>query len=340
MARRVTIIATLALLTLALAAAPSSAAGVVNGNFQQGLTGWSVLTEDGSNGAWITYTGTSSSFGGGPYPSAIDGSSAISDQTGPMSSVLYQDVLLKSGYKHKLKFKYWYLNNDGQWSVPNPLTYSRLAFPNQQLVIDVLKGGAAPDSANASDVLATFLSTKPGDPIQVADWTDGQIDLSALAGQTVRLRFLNVNNQGNLRLGLDNVALESVDAVKPKVTGFKADPSRILRLGYGTNFRFGSSESAKASLTFKKCVKRGSKTTCSRVKGSLKGQAKKGANKIRFRGKLGGRWLATGSYRVTIVLTDSAGNKSVARTTNLTVLPASASNREAVAGSVDLAAGP
>ena len=54
--------------------------------------------------------------------------------------------------------------------------------------------------------------------------------------------------------------------------------------------------------------------------GSFTADGKAGANTTKFSGKLGRRKLKRGPYIATAVATDSAGGKSLARTTRFTIV--------------------
>ena len=53
--------------------------------------------------------------------------------------------------------------------------------------------------------------------------------------------------------------------------------------------------------------------------GSLKRNAKPGTTKVTFRGKVGRKKLAAGSYRLTLRAVDAAGNKSKSKTASFKV---------------------
>jgi hypothetical protein len=55
------------------------------------------------------------------------------------------------------------------------------------------------------------------------------------------------------------------------------------------------------------------------VAGSFTHTGKNGANSFKFTGRLGGRKLAPGTYRLTGVPTDAAGNRGLARYARFTI---------------------
>jgi hypothetical protein len=203
--------ATLAVvLTLAISGT-SSAATVVNGGFETGtFSGWTVVDQEGSffGGQWFVYSGTATPFNFFPIPAPPEGTfAATTDQGGPGSHVLYQDVALEAGFRHVLSFDVYYNNQNGAFATPDTLDFN--VFPNQQYRIDVLRAGADPFSVAAGDVLATVFRTQVGDPPTLAP-TRVTFDLSAFAGTTVRLRFAEVDNQLFFNASVDNVVIESV----------------------------------------------------------------------------------------------------------------------------------
>jgi hypothetical protein len=130
------------------------------------------------------------------------------------------------------------------------------------------------------------------------------------------------------------------DTTKPVASGFAASPSTfavgpkatplVAKVARGTTFKFQLSEAGSVAITIarqlpgkrsgKRCVaptkKLRKKKSCKRYKtvGTLKRTGVAGANMVAFSGRLAKRALALGRYRATIVATDAAGNKSVAKT--------------------------
>jgi len=93
----------------------------------------------------------------------------------------------------------------------------------------------------------------------------------------------------------------TVDSAPPTVSGLKAR-RRMLR--------FRSSEKARVSVSIRR-VRRGRSAL---VVKRLRGTAKRGANRMRIKGR-----LARGRYRVVITARDAAGNRSAPKTTKLVV---------------------
>lgn len=117
----------------------------------------------------------------------------------------------------------------------------------------------------------------------------------------------------------------------------KAKASRAgKRAPAGSVLRFSLSESAAVAVTVsralpgrkqgRRCVapgkaKRGA-ARCTRKlpRGTLRAAAGKGANKVPFSGKVGGRKLAPGRYRATLTARDAGGNASEPRNAGFTIV--------------------
>lgn len=218
-----------------LLALPALAAAttVVNGNFETGsLAGWSQVsdTEISEDGAWFAYSGTANPFEVGespPVPAPPQGSfAAITAQGGPGARFLYQDVALEPGYSHVLTLIAYY-QSIAALVTPEPNVLSAAGEPNQQYRIDVIKPTAPIDTLEPADILATVLQTETGDPETMAAKTM-TADLTAFGGQTVRLRFSEVDNKGFFNAGVDAV---SISGPPPPPPAAPAPPSNAFTFG-------------------------------------------------------------------------------------------------------------
>jgi hypothetical protein len=199
--------------------APTTSAGaatVVNGDFESGtLNGWRVVNDPAGEqtGDWYAYTGTILPFGSEPTvpPPPAGNFAAITAQEGKGSHILFQDVALEAAYTHQLSLIAYYDSRFNPPETPEPNTLrveGELDPSNQQYRVDVIKPSASIFSLAPSDVLTTVFATQTGDPEEVGPATY-TADLTPFAGQTVRLRFAEVNNQGSLHAGVDNVSIKS-----------------------------------------------------------------------------------------------------------------------------------
>ncbi len=120
-------------------------------------------------------------------------------------------------------------------------------------------------------------------------------------------------DNGQTRTGVAKLAVR--DRQKPVLTKAKAKPKRFKaatrrKPKRGTNVTFTLSEAASVRLTAERCAKR-KRGRCVRwkaLKGGLTKAGVKGANKVRFNGRLRGKALAAGAYRLALKPTDAAGN--------------------------------
>jgi len=199
-----------------LAPGGAAAATVVNGGFESGsLNGWQVHRTMEA-GDWFAYTGTSEPIAknrNSPLPQAPpEGAyAAIADEANPDTLILYQDVALPAGKREKLSLLA-YFNSLQPIAVPATGTLSvdaetLLAEPNQQYRIDVMRPEAPLESVDPADILSTVFRAAPGSrklaPTRIT------ADLSAFAGQTVRLRFAVAAHEDLLAAGIDSVVVSS-----------------------------------------------------------------------------------------------------------------------------------
>jgi hypothetical protein len=197
---------------------------IVNGSFESGnLEGWTIANQDGSNGNWFTQSGELSPLSGTFVPGPPKGLfAAMTDQTGPGTHVLYQDIVIPGDVggpptSYGLAFDYYLGNRANSFSSPDSLNFD--VSPNQQVRVDLLRSGANPLSVASDDVLVNVLRTLSSDPpsnVYNAINFSISVDATTLSpGQTVRLRFAQVNNQGPFQFGLDNVQFFSTAIPEP-----------------------------------------------------------------------------------------------------------------------------
>jgi hypothetical protein len=190
---------------------PGGARGatVVNGNFETGnLSSWTVVNSGSASGNWFAYSGTTSPVSAFTVAAPPQGTfAATTDQTGPGSHILYRDIALEAGATHTLTFTLYYANRAAAFSTPASLSES--VVPNQQYRVDLVKPSAPITSVAASDVLANLFQTKVGDPLILAPKAI-TADLTPYAGQTIRLRFAEVDNQSFFHAAVDDVKVVSV----------------------------------------------------------------------------------------------------------------------------------
>ena len=120
----------------------------------------------------------------------------------------------------------------------------------------------------------------------------------------------------------------AADTRAPLVSGFRATPAVFTiarartpvatRSARGTRLRYTLSEPARVTVAVKRAVKRAGHVRYRSV-GSLRRSGARGANAIRFSGRLGKRALRPGLYRAVIRATDAAANRSAAKSIRLRI---------------------
>lgn len=220
-----------ALACLLWAPAGASAATVANGSFESGtLSGWSVYRAT-TFGNWFAYKGTSEAIankrGKQPIQTPPQGSyAAIADQLQADTLILSQDVALEPGATHFLSLLAYYTSY-APIAAPDTLSVDEAQLggqANQQFRIDVMRAGSPLESLDPVDVLATVFRTQPGAAEKMGP-TQRTADLSAFAGQTVRLRIAVAASEEVLAAGVDSVAIGSQPPGDPKLN------PRRFRLG-------------------------------------------------------------------------------------------------------------
>jgi hypothetical protein len=249
-AERLSLVATAVLICAALLApSGAGAANVVNGDFESGtLQGWDVHRAIGS-GNWFAYHVPTDKepFSGDPVAEKRGESvqappqgkyAAIADEISSDTLVLSQEIGLGAGLEHRLNLLAYY-ESLVPLAVPAPDTLSVDdevvgGQANQQYRIDVMRPGSPIESVDPADVLLSVFRTRPGAAQTLAP-TRLTADLSAFAGQRVRLRVVVTANKDLLVGGVDAVAVES------------APPGKLPPLGSGRGSNRISFGKAKAN---------------------------------------------------------------------------------------------
>src|SRR4051794_33516615 len=193
-----------------------------NGGFEAGFASWARQDFLGSEGTFFLQTGSTSPINHDPVPAPPGGlTAAMTDAQGGGSHVLYQDFVVPTGVTAAvLQFSLFIGNratsptspNQTLFASPSTLDWTTTAL-NQQARVDILRAGSDPFSVAASDVLLNVFQTNPGDSFGPG-YTTFAVNLGPLlganAGQTLRLRFAEVDNIFTFQLGVDNVSIASV----------------------------------------------------------------------------------------------------------------------------------
>jgi hypothetical protein len=212
---------------------PGKPAPLVNGSFERNggelsnaFPGWTVVDPFGGDaGSWLVQTGIGSPLAGFRVRRPTDGDfAAMVDQFGPGTHILYQDVLVPRHGPAILSFDLFLNLPVGDYATPATLSAER--FPNQQFRMDVMSP-SAPVAGLGSGVLRAVYRTEPGDP-PTSGYRTISVSLREFRGRLVRLRFAEVDNQGNLEVGIDRVTLgKHSGPVKPTHVRDRATAARV-----------------------------------------------------------------------------------------------------------------
>jgi hypothetical protein len=152
---------------------------------------------------------------------------AVTDQTGPGSRVIYQDVAIPVGSLTTLSLYLKVYNQANSFSSPASLDFT--AVPNQQVRVDIMST-SAPAFDVVSGVLHNVFRTQAGNAL-TQNYANLSADLSAFAGQQVRLRIASVDNLGGMNVGIDNVSIQSTVLTPPSapsIASTQAGPGWVL----------------------------------------------------------------------------------------------------------------
>jgi hypothetical protein len=189
----------------ARAGGPKAGSSLANGSFEANdgntsLTDWGTWSV--GDGSWLAQSGTESPISFFTVPPPPDGEwAAMTDQSGPGSHILYQDVTVPR--RAELGFDLYIGNRFGEFVTPP--TLDPFGPLNQQFRMDIMDPAAPLDDLGAG-VLATVYETRPGDETE-SGYDRITYDMSPFAGETVRLRFAMVDNAFFFQAGIDNVTL-------------------------------------------------------------------------------------------------------------------------------------
>ena len=141
---------------------------------------------------------------------------AITDQGMPGHHVLYQDVALEPGRTQLLSMLVYY-NSKGPIKSPDSLDFE--GIENQQYRVDVMRPSSPIYSVAPGDILSTVFRTVEGDPTELTPRSVA-VDLSQFAGQTVRIRLAEADNEGNFYAGADAVSIATGPPPPPPSNAF------------------------------------------------------------------------------------------------------------------------
>lgn len=219
--------------------AQASAQTIVNGGFESGFTGWTRADQIGSDGTFFNQTGLVSPVNAFDIPAPPEGThAAMTDSGAGGSHVLYQDFTVPASLPIGLVRFSLFLNNGAEtyffgpgldWAATNQAGGLTL---NQQARVDIISTTADPFSTAAADVLANLYSTTAATPA-VTGYNAFEIDLTAFfqahAGETLRLRFAEVDNVNFFNFGVDNVGISFIPAPSTAVAAVSMMGLMVVR---------------------------------------------------------------------------------------------------------------
>ena len=140
---------------------------------------------------------------------------AFLTQSGPGLNILHRVLKPRKGAEvNKLRFFLYYRNNHKRFYSPNSFEFEG-PFPrgeeggmsNQQVRIDLMKRRAPLDSLEQGDILATLLRTRANADLR-RPYSKVRANLTELGiNRRFRLRIAEVDNRGNLYVGVDGLKL-------------------------------------------------------------------------------------------------------------------------------------
>jgi hypothetical protein len=210
------------------------------------------------------------------------------------------------------------------------------ASPGQtvSLPFNVRGAGALPAGLTAALSASTALpgagAVKPSVPTAtLSNGSDTRVVVPVTIPKNAGPGVFDVSVTGRLDNGQTRTGVAKLtvrDRQKPVLAKLKAKPKRFKaatkkKPKRGTNVSFTLSEAASLRLTVERCAKR-KRGRCVRwkaLRGGLTKTGVKGVNKIRFNGRLRGKALAAGGYRLVLAPTDGASNRGNAVRTAIAV---------------------
>ena len=174
------------------------------------FSNWTVVRENSSsvvNGNFFVQSGARSPSAKLDVASAPAGSfSAMTDQTGPGRTAIYQDIAVPVSGQVWLALRLFVLNQTDDFATPASLDYN--IVPNQQVRVDVINPAANIWDVGAG-VLTNAFITQAGS-VSASGYVPVSINLLPFAGQTVRVRVSEVDNLHGLVVGVDQVSVTFV----------------------------------------------------------------------------------------------------------------------------------
>ena len=215
---------------------------LTNGGFESGFTGWTRADQVGGDGTFAIQTGLVSPVNGFAVPAPPQGiRAAMTDSGGPGSHILYQNFVVPVSVGSATISFSLFINSGDIFVTKSNLNFGETNTAgvqnlNQQVRVDILRGTVFdPFSTVVSntDVLLNLFQTTSASPL-VSGYNSIQTNVTSLfqanAGQTLRIRFAEVDNIAPLNAGVDAVSVTVAPA---------PEPSSLLLAGSGALAAFG-----------------------------------------------------------------------------------------------------
>ncbi len=186
-----------------------------NGDFEKGnFSKWQKISNGG--GQWHLYTPEDKAspiesafgFAVASSPAPRGEYSPTLSQDAPSSNALHRKVRVPMRAKSLSGYFYWGSKSE-DWTWTGNFEFNGPA--NEYFVLDLIKGGADPFTTKSGKVLEEIFrpSTEPGvTPADSEGWQKFKVGLGPYRGKSVQIRLAEVDNQGPLAVGIDDLKLK------------------------------------------------------------------------------------------------------------------------------------
>jgi hypothetical protein len=178
----------------------------------------------------------------------------VTDQNFISRQILYQDLTLPPvGSAVRLHLLAYY---SSRAPIVAPDSLDVTTTENEQYRIDVMKPGAPIDSVAPGDVLVNVFRTPTGAPLSMGPTLEAS-DLSAFAGQVVRLRLAVATTDDVLNGSADAIAVNGLTVGKPKLNKHNGtaklpatvtDPGTVTASGKGVKSKSVATQGGTVKL--------------------------------------------------------------------------------------------
>lgn len=216
--RRVFVLATataFALTGLATAGVQPAGVQLPNGDFERGnLSRWKAVER--GDGFWIVYDAEdkanakppmdAETFGISNSPQPRGAFSLTAGQQGPGALSISRHLRIPPDATRLVVWLHWE-NTAGVWMSTGDFVHAGPS--NQHFRIELLKPRTPPFSTNGGRVLETIFETDGSTPMGSKGWQKLTANLRPLQGRGARIRLAEVDNEGNLAVGIDDLKIKT-----------------------------------------------------------------------------------------------------------------------------------